>query len=527
MAAAQDAKARPALASGRSGRRAFFGFFDADGWSWAAVKALIWFLLLIVLLGYVPDRAYYFTVNRTIDIGIQMLWSPVNLCPSENRGLPCPAPPGSVVPWQGSPAELALPAARTAGASFQLGTHLLYIGGSDGQQPTATTYTTTVQNGNFGKWADGPALPAARSDFASATLSGIGYVIGGLGADGKATTTVWSLGTTGDKGDLGAWAEVKNVTLPEPRSGAMAVAVTDGILVAGGRDADGKPSAKVWKATVDSKGALGKFVQQADLLDGVADAGIALVGEYVWIWGGTDTNGPTDTVQVGHFGAPGTGVAPGSTSVPAASGAVTATPTPAAASAAPGASPGATAAPTVVLGVQQWATSDRIKLPAKRTGGASFAANGAIYLAGGSDGTSPQSQLYWAVPDAVGGLPNQWQHLDVTDLPAGGLQGGAAVVAGPTAVVIGGQTTGGLVTSSLRASLAPIPPFFQLGLFDVVVPALQFPGEIGQQLGYLAAAGASMVNFAIFVALGWAFNHKPVVRAWWERRRSRRRGRAA
>jgi hypothetical protein len=54
------------------------------------------------------------------------------------------------------------------------------------------------------------------------------------------------------------------------------------------------------------------------------------------------------------------------------------------------------------------------------------------------------------------------------------------------------------------------------------VPALQIPGEIGQQLGYLAAAGAGTLNFVILVAIGWAYNHKPLIRAWWDRRRGRR-----
>ena len=502
--------ATQALPPGRTHRRALFGFFDADGWSWAFVKAFAWFILLIIFLGYVPDRAYYFTVNRTIDLGI-LFWSPINLCPAENNGLPCPPPTGAIVPWQGSPAELALPAARTGGAAIQLGTHLLYIGGSDGQKASSTTYASTVKSGNFSAWGDGPALPAARTDAALTSLTGTAYLIGGTGPDGKPTNTVWSLGTAGAKGDLGAWTAVEGVTLPEARSGAAAIAVSDGILVAGGRDADGKPSAKTWKATVDLKGVLGPFVEQAPLLDGVADAASAFVGEYIWIYGGTDASGATDVVQVAHFGAPGTGVLPGSSGAPAS-----AAPT-AAASLAPGASP----AP-VINGVQQWATSDAIRLPAKRTAAATFASNGSIYLAGGSDGSAAQSQVYWAVPDAVGGLPNKWQHLDAMDLPAGGLQGGAAIVAGSTVIVIGGQTTGGLLASELRASLAPQSPFFQLGPVGVVVPALQLPGEIGQQLGYLAAAGASTTFFFVFVFLGWAFNHKPQVRAW----RSRRRGRA-
>jgi len=94
-------------------------------------------------------------------------------------------------------------------------------------------------------------------------------------------------------------------------------------------------------------------------------------------------------------------------------------------------------------------------------------------------------------------------------------------VNGSSVFVIGGQTKGGLVTSGLRANLAPQSPFFELGPIGIVIPGLQIPGEIGQQLGYLAAAGVATGNFAILVALAWVFNHKPTVRAWINRRRGR------
>jgi hypothetical protein len=172
-------------------------------------------------------------------------------------------------------------------------------------------------------------------------------------------------------------------------------------------------------------------------------------------------------------------------------------------------------------GVQQWAVSDAAKLPAARTGAAGFTANGTLYLAGGSDGTSPQRQVYFAVPDANGNLPDGWLHLDVYDLP-GALTGAAPVVSGSAALLIGGTSDGGPATQSIRASLAPQEPFFQLGPVGVVVPGLQIPGEIGQQLGYLAAAGVGTGNFVILLFVAWAFNHKPVVRAWIDRRRRRR-----
>src|SRR5687768_11311393 len=118
-------------------RRAMFGLLDADGWTWAGVKAFVWLIIIIFLLGYIPDRAYYLTVNRTVDLGV-LAWSPINLCPPTNESLPCPAPVGAITPWHESPAELNLPAPRTDGSATQLGTKILYIGGTDGTAAQST-----------------------------------------------------------------------------------------------------------------------------------------------------------------------------------------------------------------------------------------------------------------------------------------------------------------------------------------------------------------------------------------------------
>src|SRR6478609_1588794 len=108
-------------------KRALFGLLDADGWAWATAKAIAWLTFIILILGYIPDRAYYLTVSRTVDLGV-LAWSPINL----------------------SPPELDLPAPRTDGAVVQLGTRLLYIGGSDGTTAQSTVYVAqTVGTGNF------------------------------------------------------------------------------------------------------------------------------------------------------------------------------------------------------------------------------------------------------------------------------------------------------------------------------------------------------------------------------------------
>ena len=478
--------AQQALAPGRTIQtrgRAFFGLLDANGWGWASLKAAFWFIVMIFLLGYVPDRAYYFTVNKTIDLGI-LAWSPINFCAEGNLSLPCPAPVGAVVPWSASPTEIALPAARTDGSVVQSSTTLLYVGGSDGSKAVDTTFVAkTSGTGNFDKWVDGPKLPAPRSDAAVIYSGGKIYAIGGTAADGKPTDTVFVLAPTSTSGALGEWQTAEaaklDLKLPEPRSGAVAVAASDGLLLIGGTNARG-PVDTIWKSTFDKTGAPGKWTPQTGKLNtAVTDAAAAAVGSFLWIYGGTTADGkPTNLVQRAEFGT------------------------------------GTDATKIVRVGIRPGATN----LPAPRTNMAGFAANGNLYAVGGSDGTAPQSTLYWAVPTSTGDLP-EWKHLDVSDLPAGGIVGGAPVILGPNAIIVGGVAADGPKTSSFRANIAPAAPFFQLGLFGATVPALKIDGEIGQQLGYLNANTIGIVNFTIFIIIGWALAHREQIKDWRERRR--------
>jgi hypothetical protein len=225
----------------------------------------------------------------------------------------------------------------------------------------------------------------------------------------------------------------------------------------------------------------------------VAEANAAFEGAFLWVYGGADDSGAIGAVQRADYGQ-----APGPTAAPGA----------------PAASPG----PEVV---GNWATLDAANLPAARSGAAGFSSNGALYLVGGSDGTAAQRQLYWALPNSKGDLPGGWHHLDATDLP-GGLVDAAPIVTSATAILIGGTADGGAVATSTRASLAPQEPFFRLGLVGVTVPGLQIGGAIGVQLGYLAAAGVGTGNFVLLVIIGWAFNHRPEIRGWLDRRRRER-----
>lgn len=459
-----------ALPPGALRKRTLFGLLDADGWSAAFFKALFWFLVILFLLGYVPDRAYYFTVAKTIDLGFNAV-PIVNLCPADNQTLPCPAPTGSVVPWQASPPELALPAPSTGSAAFQSGDNLYLIGGIQGGAASATTLATRVtETGNFAAWTEGPALPQPRTDFAYASVSGVPYVIGGLDAAGAPSTTVYQ-GTV-EQGVLTGWEELTEIVLPQPVSDGMAVATAAGIMLIGGRTAEGIV-ADVWQANVGEANppTLGEWEALAiSLPEPRADGTAVLVGEQLYVLGGEGPAGVTDSIY----------------RLPLSDG-----------------GPKANAEGEVAWYI---ALPGR-GLPEPRARGAGFTANGVLYLLGGVNAEgAPQNSNLWTSVSANGDLPT-WQRTDGTDLVEP-RAGAAASNVGSFTFLFGGEGPSGIVDGSMRANISPLPPFFRFGLFGATLPALAIEGEIGQQLGYINAFGVGMANFVVLIAVGLAYAHR-------------------
>ena len=471
-------------------RRVLGGLLDADGWLWALIKALFWLVVLIMAMGYIPDRAYYFTVLKTISVGVNPATTPgsylsfINLCPPVNGTLPCPAHAGSILAWEPSPPELALPAPRADGAVAQAGEALLYIGGSDGTNPSDVVFVTQSSDGTFSPWQPGPPLPEPRVDAAVVSFGGSVFVIGGYDAAGAPTSSTFVLTPDPATRALGEWKTAAEAKLPldlvTARAGAVAVAGPDGIFLVGGSDAAG-PTKSVLKATL-SAGKWTTWTAQAQLLEERTDAGAAIVGDFLWVYGGSSASGPSKLVQVGQV----------------------------------------VDAKVTVFGAQP--DNAAFNLPEARTDASSFTANGAIYLVGGTDGGTTQPQLYWAVPDPTTASMSGWQHLDAMDLPATGLAGAPALVSGSNVILVGGDSAGQVQTGSVRANLVPGAPFFQVtALGGLTIPALNIGGEVGQQLGYLAAAGVGTVNFVILLIIGWAFVNREKVGAAWRRIKERRR----
>jgi len=458
---------------------------DADGWAWATLKAFFWFLLIIFLQGYVPDRSYYFIVSPTIDLGYNAI-SPVNFCAASNKTLPCPAPAGAIVPWEGSPAQLALPQPRAGGGVVTSGENLYLVGGRgpDGVATADVLATIVGQQNLLGGWATGPALPQPRADAVIVSLSGVPYVIGGRDATGNPTATV--LRGTLKEGKLTGWEDVADLALSAPLADAAAVSTTKGIFIFGGRSTDGAPSAKVYQAVMGAGASptLGKFaeVTQLPLPEPRADHTAVATGNFVYVLGGTGPNGASNTVYFLALSATGEPKTDPETNLPFGWGVST-------------------------------AQASAFALPEPRAKHMSFTNSGAIYVVGGTgaDG-SPQKTNYWAVPDAsTGTLGGGWSHLPAADLPDGVADAAIANVAS-TAFVIGGDTGAGTSASAFRSNLAPARPFFRLGLFGLTVPALAIKGEIGQQLGYIVAGSAALGNFVILVIIGIAYAHRRATR---------------
>lgn len=480
--------AQLALPPGAARRRAAFGLLDADGWGWATVKATFWFVLIIFLLGYIPNLAYYFTVGNTIDVGYNAI-PIVNFCDAGNdrsasgdipaAKIPCPAPPGTVIPWQPNPVELALPEARTGMLAIQSGSHLYLVGGSDAAGPTADVLDTTVtSDGNFSPWAAGPALPEPRTDAALAVFGGVPYIIGGLDANGAPTDTVYAGTVT--NGSITGWVpadgtnSTPNLTLPTALSDATAVASSGALILIGGKTADGL-SATVYQSVLDT-GVLKAWeeVSATPLPEARADAASAILGNFLYVVGGEGPNGTS--AQVFRL---------------TLDNGVPATPP------------------------QGWATpaeGSAGNLPAPRASAASFTNNGALYVIGGMDASNaPTSTNYWTVPNATTGDISSWSETTATD-PLAPRSGAAVSAIGSEVFLIGGSDASGPVDSAERAGLSPKPPFFRLGLFGLTIPALSIKGEIGQQLGYINAMTVGMINFGLLVVVGLMFSHRE--RTW-------------
>jgi hypothetical protein len=469
-----------------------FGLLDADGWGWAGVRSVLWTLVIILMLGYIPDRAYYLTVSPTVELGLNL--APlVSICPAENEGLPCPAPAGALIPWK-SATEADLPGDGIEGSLLQAGSHVYYIGGTSGapRLATANVSVATIAATGLSAWGAGTPLPEARAHAGVAFFAGKAYVIGGASDTAPATTSVY-VGTPDiATGLITAWERVDALELPAARSGVAVAVVSDGIVVLGGEGTDRAPTTAVWKAKLGANGELEPWATFMELPEPRSLAAAAVVGDSIYVWGGDDASGPAAAALRGDIAV-----------APAAGG-----------HSAPVVNPDQGDAE--VGTIFRWeGTAGDGNLPTPRDGAALWSANGTLYVAGGTNDGAATSSVLWAAPAAATGIA-KWTSVELSNLPADGARVGASgVVIGAHVLLLGGADASGAYSAgALSAGTSPKAPVFRVGLFGLTVPGLALQGEVGQQIGFLSAAGAWTLNFVIMLGAAVAYGQRERFRAW-------------
>ncbi|MBI4420105.1 MAG: Ig-like domain-containing protein, partial [Gemmatimonadetes bacterium] len=171
-------------------------------------------------------------------------------------------------------------------------------GASNNNEPRTDVVWAMIQaNGTVSGWNTATALPEGRAFHASAAAtpfnsrvkgSGYLYVLGGIAvADGQPVTTVYSARLNAD-GTVGSWTTGR--ALPAPLHSLGAAEVRSFLYVAGGSTTDNVPVTTVYRAAIDTLGALGPWEALPELPAARSYHAFATFGGYLYAVGGDAGN---------------------------------------------------------------------------------------------------------------------------------------------------------------------------------------------------------------------------------------------
>ncbi len=288
-------------------------------------------------------------------------------------------------------------------ASAVSGSRVYITGGSDGVNYSSSVYTAVVNpDGTLGGWTPAGFMPAPRYGHSAVSVKGRIYVMGGYDGSGL-KSEVWSAGVSsagvigewiaeaalpgplymfsasvvgekifisggfsgsgvtgsvyradlGSNGLISAWTSLGN--MPAPRY-AHAMTEADGRLYVTGGNDGASAKANVWKAQVSTDGSMGAWSSEADLPSGRYGHSMTAVSNSLFILGGN--NGMSSQSAVWKSEISSAGYAGGWSLVSA--------------------------------------------LPSNRQFASVFSAGGAVYAAGGFDGSSAKKEVYSAIAEGTG-----------------------------------------------------------------------------------------------------------------------------
>ena len=399
-------------------KRALFGLLDADGWALGVGQGR----RLVgrhhhdarlhpgpgVLLHGRPDRR----PGRHRLVADQPL--------PARRTRRCRARRRSARSCRGSPRRRSWPCRRAdRRLRVQVGTRLLYIGGTDGTTAQSTVYVaTTTGHRQLRGWTPGPALPAPRTDAAVVVRRRQDLRDRRHGRRRRADDRPLRADPDSATGELGEWKPSRRPDPPEARTGAAAVATADGLLLIGGSNAAG-PVATTWKSPLDARARSASWTPEAAARDAA------------------------DRCDRGHRRR----LSSGCSAAHGADGPIGRRPARHARH--PAAAEGLPENPDEGKLVA-WAISDAANLPARpRRTPRRWAANGASMSPAATTGPARSIASCTGRSPTTAGDIAEWKHLDVSDLPAAAT-GGAPSSAGRMRSSWAGTTDGRGPAASLR-----------------------------------------------------------------------------
>ena len=241
--ASPAARRRPPPSRLRAARRGRLGLGRRQGH--------FWFLLIIFLLGYIPNLAYYFTVGNTVEVGYNAIPIVNSVTPATTAAygdVPAPRSPARHRRRRHAvadePAELALPAAADRSLASSRARTSTSSAAATAAGPTADVLVTTGRLGRQLPAVDpGPALPEPR-DRRRARCPRRRAVRHRRPGRGRSPTETVYVGSS-TTAQITGWVladgtnSTDDLTLPVALSDAAAVAPSNGIYLFGGRTADG------------------------------------------------------------------------------------------------------------------------------------------------------------------------------------------------------------------------------------------------------------------------------------------------
>ena len=200
---------------------------------------------------------------------------------------------------------LAVP--RSGAGAVVVGHDLYVIGGKTGTTPLDTVEHALINaDGTLGTFSivTGVALVTARSGAATVALGGYVYAIGGANASGPLATI--ERAKIQSDGSLATFETVSGVTLGTARSDAASAVVGDSLYIVGGTGTSGK-LASIEAAVIDPDSSLEAFTASSQMLatPRAGAAAITTAGS-LYVLGGDTSAGATASVEASAIAGDGT-----------------------------------------------------------------------------------------------------------------------------------------------------------------------------------------------------------------------------